>query len=172
MTLILRPFQRSDETAALGARAEFQGSGFDFLTFDFDPAMPWVEWIDLMERYRRGVDLPSGRVRGAILAGDVDGELVGSISIRFALNDYLAFRGGHIGYGVVTGYRRLGYATEMLREGLGVARAEGVESVLLTCDDDNIGSATVIERCGGALESVAVDENGVKFRRYWLAPPS
>ena len=172
MALLLRPFQRSDEAAALTALAEFRGSGFDFLTFDFDPTMPWVEWIDLMERYRRGVDLPSGRVRGAILAGDVDGELVGSISIRFALNDYLAFRGGHIGYGVVTGYRRRGYTTEMLRGGLDVARAEGVDSVLVTCDDDNIGSATVIERCGGALESVAVDENGVKFRRYWLAPPS
>gem|GEM_PF-3782892 len=32
----------------------------------------------------------------------------------------------------------------------------------------NIGSAAVIEQCGGTLESVGPDENGVIFRRYWV----
>jgi predicted acetyltransferase len=58
----------------------------------------------------------------------------------------------------------------MLRQGLTVARALGVVSVLVTCDDDNIGSATVIVRCGGVLDSV-VEEPGsrVPKRRYWLS---
>ena len=53
-----------------------------------------------------------------------------------------------------------------------VAGHEGdVEStaVLVTCDVDNVGSATVIERCGGVFESVVHDtRDGVPKRRYWI----
>ena len=117
-------------------------------------------------------DLLANQVRGAFLAADDDGELVGRISIRFALNEYLATRGGHIGYGVIPQHRRKGYATAMLREAVLVACDEGVNPLLLTCNDDNVGSATVIERYGGALESVVVDDDGVTFRRYWLSSSS
>jgi len=130
--------------------------------------MAWVEWIELMERYRRGVGVPANRVRAAFLAADVGGQLVGRASIRFELNDYSAFRGGHIGYHVISAFRRRGYATAILRESVQIARSEGVGAVLLTCDDDNVGSATVIERCGGVLESIALDDDGVNFRRYWI----
>jgi predicted acetyltransferase len=50
-----------------------------------------------------------------------------------------------------------------------LARAEGVERVLVVCDDDNEGSAAVIERCGGVLESVVTRDDGdPPFRRYWI----
>jgi predicted acetyltransferase len=49
-----------------------------------------------------------------------------------------------------------------------IARNEGVSAVLVTCDDSNVGSAAVIERCGGVLEKIALDEDGVAFRRYWI----
>lgn len=42
----------------------------------------------------------------------------------------------------------------MLGQGVIVARSPGVDSVLVTCDDDNAGSARVIEKCGGVLDSV------------------
>jgi predicted acetyltransferase len=50
-----------------------------------------------------------------------------------------------------------------------VARALGVTDVLVTCDDDNVGSASVIERCGGTLDSI-VDRDGgaTAVRRYWI----
>ena len=168
MPLILRPFLTADEGPALAARAECEGTGFDFLPFDFDPSMPWAEWTSLMERYRQGLDLPETRTRSAFLAADVDGQLVGRASIRFELNDFLTFRGGHIGYVVIAEFRRRGYATAILRESIKIARSEGVGALLLTCDDDNVGSATVIERCGGVLEAVVIDDEDVGFRRYWI----
>jgi predicted acetyltransferase len=99
-----------------------------------------------------------------------DGEFCGSIGFRWqpgttALPPTCL---GHIGYGVLAEHRRRGYATEMLRQSLVVARAVGVDRVLVTCDHDNVGSATVIERCGGVLHSVIDCEDGVPKRRYWI----
>ena len=102
------------------------------------------------------------------MAADVDGQLVGRASIRFELDAAHAVRGGHIGYGVISAFRRRGYATLILKEALAIARNEGVAPVLLTCMDDNVASATVIERCGGVLESIAPDEDGRGLRRHWI----
>ena len=86
---------------------------------------------------------------------------------RAAGNEYLLAEGGHIGYAVRPGHRRLGYATEILRQSLVVARAGGVQQILVTCDDDNVGSAKAIEANGGLLENI-VDIDGVPMRRYWI----
>jgi predicted acetyltransferase len=52
---------------------------------------------------------------------------------------------------VLPAYRRRGYATEILRQALIVGRSLGIDRVLVTCDDDNVGSVRVIESCGGNL---------------------
>jgi len=50
-----------------------------------------------------------------------------------------------------------------------IARAGGVERILVICDDDNLASSTVIERSGGQLESVmSRADGGAPFRRYWI----
>jgi predicted acetyltransferase len=71
--------------------------------------------------------------------------------------------GGHVGYEVRPTARRQGHATRMLREVLPHVRALGIESALLTCDEDNVASARVIVAAGGVLE----DRRGVKLR-YWV----
>lgn len=167
MPLELRPFMLEDEGAALRAWRAFQGSRFVFLTSYYE-GQPWSEYLELMANYRAGHDLPEGHVPGAMLAAVVDGSLVGRVSVRFQLNEYLATYGGHIGYAVIEEHRRKGYATEILRQALRLETTNGISPVLLTCDDDNVGSAAVIERCGGILERVGPDENGVLFRRYWV----
>ena len=56
----------------------------------------------------------------------------------------------------------------MLDQALVIARAEGVARVLVTCDDDNIASATIIERAGGVLQDVRLAPDGTHKRRYWI----
>jgi predicted acetyltransferase len=92
----------------------------------------------------------------------VDGqEYLGRLAIRHRLTPSLLEGGGHIGYDVRPGARRLGHATAMLRACLPVAHGLGIESALVTCDEDNLGSRKVIEHNGGVFE----DQRGVK-RRY------
>lgn len=94
----------------------------------------------------------------------VDGDtFLGRLSVRHRLTPWLREFGGHIGYSVRPGARRQGHATAMLGASLAVARRLGLDSVLLTCDHDNIGSRKVIEANGGLFQ----DRRGEK-RRYWI----
>jgi predicted acetyltransferase len=169
MTLRLRPYQRGDEATALAAHDALLADDFQFL-LGWRPAMTWAEFLFVLEDQRRGRNLTEDQVRAVQLAAIVDGELVGRVSIRFSLNDFLALRGGHVGYAVVPAQRRKGYASEILRQALEILRAEGIERVLVTCDEVNEGSVSVIEGCGGVFESIvpALD-GGTGIRRYWIS---
>lgn len=129
----------------------------------------WGQYLDSLDKHRRKLDLYDDRVPSALLAADLDGEIVGRASIRFQLSDWLALRGGHIGYCVLPRFRRQGLAGEILRQALIIARSEGVDPVLVVCDDDNVASAATIERCGGVLEKVVeASDVDVALRRYWI----
>ena len=167
-SMLLRPLCVSDEKQALQAHEEFSHDGFEFL-LDLDQGATWSAYCGRLESQRFDVDLPEGRVPETFLVAVAEGQIVGRVSIRHALNAYLAEVGGHIGYGVRPGFRRRGHATAILRQSLVVASSIGLERVLVTCDDDNVGSAKVIENCGGVLENVAAGPHGsVPKRRYWV----
>jgi len=164
----LRPLRTDDEAAALAAHADLKADGFPFL-LDYTEGESWEDYISRREANRRGEQLPERWVPSTFLAATDDGELVGRVSIRHELNDWLAAYGGHIGYAIVPSRRRQGYATETLRQGLVIARSVGIDEVLVLCNEDNIASAHVIERCGGELESVIYGEDGkTRQRRYWI----
>src|SRR5256885_14516882 len=80
----------------------------------------------------------------------VSGEhYLGTFVIRHRLTPDLAEAGGHVGYHVVSAWRRQGHATRMLAEGLEECRALGLDRVLLTCAPDNEASRRVILANGG-----------------------
>jgi predicted acetyltransferase len=110
---------------------------------------------------------PEGRVPDTELWWAEGDEFLGRIAVRHRLTPGLLEVGGHIGYDVRPSARRRGHATEMLRQALAVAAGLGIERALITCDVDNVGSRTVIERNGGVLE----DERAGKLR-FWAPTTS
>jgi len=166
--LRLRPLGAADEAEARAAQAELETEGFRFLLDGYRDGEPWAEYLERLERSRTASALGWGLVPATLLVAEAEGRLVGRVSIRHELNETLLRIGGHIGYGVRPQHRRRGYATEMLRQSVLVAHSLGIERVLVTCDEDNIGSATVIERCGGVLENTVDVPGAPRKRRYWI----
>ncbi|HET7400077.1 MAG TPA: GNAT family N-acetyltransferase [Intrasporangium sp.] len=121
----------------------------------------WVDW--LWQSETPGPHLPGDRVPASTRWIVEDGRLVGTISLRHELTDFLLQAGGHIGYAVRPRARRRGVATAALRLALAEAARRGIDPVLVTCESDNVASARTIEACGGLLEDV---RGGM--RRYWL----
>ena len=101
------------------------------------------------------------------LVDDTD-RVVGMIDIRHDLNEYLHQVGGHIGYGVRPSERRKGYATWMLSEALKVTDTLGLNPVLITCNQDNMGSAKTIQNNGGQEDESFTEEDGTVVRRFWI----
>lgn len=166
-TLTLRQLTHEDEDAFLRAQKAMEPEGFEF-GFDYDEGMRWWSYVELLAAQAAGRHLQPGRVAASLLVADVDGELVGRISIRHDLNEWLAEVGGHIGYCVLPAYRRRGYATEMLRQSLVLTGELGIPNALLTCDEDNAASRRVIEANGGVFERHAINPDGPLKRRYWV----
>ena len=96
-----------------------------------------------------------------------DDKLLGMIDIRHKLNEYLFNFGGHIGYSIRKSERRKGYAKEMLEQALGKCREMGLDKVLITCDKENIASASTIKSQGGVLDNEVNEEDEI-VQRYWI----
>jgi predicted acetyltransferase len=133
--------------------------------------MPFRRYLEVLADMERGLNLPTNHIATTFRFAFVEGRIVGRVSIRHSLNEWLQRVGGHIGYVVVPEFRRRGYATEMLRQSVCIAKDRlGIGRVLLTCDDDNIGSIRTIEKNGGVLENVISGPDLDKpKRRYWIA---
>ncbi len=131
--------------------------------------------VDVIQKYKDSRDVTKLKP-GRVLSYDyfiVDGEkLIGLIHIRNSLIPSLLNYGGHIGYTINPKYWRRGYGTDTLR--LGLIKAKELindNKILITCDDDNIGSYMIIENNGGILENKVKNKIGDEeflTRRYWI----
>lgn len=148
--LKIRQLRIEDEQSFRSAVQEFSEEvpPWDF-AFQYDPSEDFRGYVDRVNSWPQGVE---GFVPSSYLVAIVDEKVVGRVSIRHELNDFLMKYGGHVGYGVVRSERRKGYATEILRQSLSVCRALGLNRIMISCDTDNEGSKKVIERNGGIFE--------------------
>ena len=125
-----------------------------------------------LEDRRHARNLPAGYV-GATTFWLVDDEaqrFLGQIDIRHRLTPSLERYGGHIGYAIRLGEWGKGYGTQMLALALPHAKALGIARCLITCDDDNPGSARVMEKNGFTLADKVPNVIGgeaIVTRRYW-----
>ncbi|MFM2024860.1 MAG: hypothetical protein RLZZ56_873 [Actinomycetota bacterium] len=166
--MILRAPSPTDELVLRLAHEELALDGSNFLLDGFQSNETSFDgYLARVLDSLNGKNLLPGRVASTFLLAEVDGVIVGRSSIRHELNDWLSQFGGHIGYAVRPDFRRLGYASEILRQSLALAKDLGLEQVLMTCNDDNVGSIKVIEKHGGVLDN-RVDDNGRWLRRYWI----
>lgn len=130
---------------------------------------------DIIQHFRDSRDqskLPSHYVPSYDYFAVDDDKFIGVIHIRIRLTENLFKYGGHIGYGINPRYWKKGYGKKILK--LCLEQYKDLiedEKILITCDDDNIGSSKIIESNGGVLENkVENEDNGEKFltRRYWI----
>jgi predicted acetyltransferase len=170
--LELRTLRIEDEIPFRHAVREFTESESDShltFAFDYESSFPFDKYVETVNSWPNGMNLPANFVPNTYYVAVVARKIVGRLSFRHQLNDFLERIGGHIGYCVVPSKRRCGFATEMLRQSLGFARSMGIDRVLVTCDTNNIGSMRVIEANGGIFENTS-DEPELKIQknRYWI----
>jgi predicted acetyltransferase len=168
--LVLRLPREDEEEEFLHAyRATPSSDGQSLLRY-YEEGMPFRRYLEVLAAQERGVDLPPNCVPTTFLFAFVSGRIVGRVSIRHSLNEFFERLGGHVGYVVVPEFRRRGCATMMLRQALEIAGTKlGIRRILVTCDDDNIGSIRTIEKCGGVLENIVTGPDlKIPKRRYWI----
>lgn len=167
MSVTLRWPTIADEELAATLRAEFEADGFGQAMKPLE-GQTWSDWIAQLPAWSQGRDLPENHVAFEAFIAEVASEPVGYVSFRHNLGtETLRNWGGHIGYVVRPQYRGRGYATFMLNATLERAKQQGLTEVMVSCDEKNLASARVIEKCGGVYEA-SFEHDGTVTRRYWI----
>ncbi len=167
--LVLRVPKEDEEQEFLRAHRTTSPEVPYFLHY-YQEGMAFRRYLEVLAEQARGENLPPNHVPSTFLFAFVATRIVGRVSIRHSLNPFLERVGGHIGYVVVPECRRRGYASAILRLSLQMAHDMlGIHRVLVTSDDDNIGSIKTIEKNGGILEDIVSGPDVEKpKRRYWI----
>ena len=144
---------------------ELESQALDFKQEFFDNNERIIngsELLDQMDSYEQWLSCvtdntdpktvnPGWVVTDTFFAVDGACRIVGIIDLRHTLNDFLKDF-GNSGYSVRPSERRKGYATEMLRQLLDVARECGLDALHLSVERDNEPSVKTIKKNGGVYE--------------------
>ncbi len=125
-------------------------------------------YLDWIARFAENRNLPAGVVPMDTFWVFADRKMAGELTIRHYLRGSLLTYGGHVGYSVQPKFRRRGVATAMLRFALAHLRSLGEVEALVTCDENNMASARVIEKCGGVR--IADSHTKGRINRRYLVP--
>ncbi|MCL4252660.1 MAG: GNAT family N-acetyltransferase [Anaerolineae bacterium] len=158
------------QTSYISAMREFQAEGLPHYT-NLDLEIMNADFADYVRSLvMREHTVPAGWVTETVLWGVDEGGFIGRIAFRHHLTESLRQFGGHIGYDVRPTRRKEGHGTAMLTQMLAIARARGLDKVMITCDQTNIGSQKIIQANGGILEDVIqLDFRPVPTMRWWIS---
>lgn len=56
----------------------------------------------------------------------------------------------------------------MLKKALEIYPNKDFDEVMLTADDDNVGSVQTILNCGGIKKESSVREGNISYGRFWI----
>ncbi|MGB1236898.1 MAG: GNAT family N-acetyltransferase [Pseudomonadales bacterium] len=114
--------------------------------------------------HAKGEGLPAGWVPTTTYFYIEAGAILGAIRLRHGTDEYIKYEIGHIGYETSSHARGRGVATKMLDWVLNNV-VEGAPIVI--CDEDNLASRKVIEKCAGRyLETVYSKAHSQYITRY------
>ena len=117
-----------------------------------DKTESYEEWLKSVKNNEKQETVnPSWVVTDTFFAMNEEDEIVGIIDLRHTLNDFLKDF-GNSGYSVRPSQRQKGYATEMLRQVLDVARGAGLKELHLSVEKENLPSVKTIVKNGGVYE--------------------
>lgn len=130
-----------------------------------------IEYIEECKKYTKKETVPNDFVVSTqfLYVRKSDMHIVGMMQVRHYFNDWLSEFGGHIGYAIRPSERRKGYATSMLKAILPYCKQLGLEKLLISCIDGNIGSEKVILKNGGVYESTVCEpDRNRSLKRFWI----
>ena len=153
MIKLIRP-DKELESKALDFKQEFLDNNEKIINGSelLDQMDSYEEWlVSVTNNISEETVNPAWVVTDTFFAVDESDNIVGIIDLRHTLNDFLKDF-GNCGYSVRPSERRKGYATEMLRQILGVARQCGMKELHLSVERDNEPSVKTIKTNGGIYE--------------------
>ena len=104
-----------------------------------------------------------------LLIREDDNRIVGTVNVRWDLNEEMLRFGGHIGYEIRPSERRKGYNKINLYLALKEAKKIGLDRVMIDCAVSNIASDKTIQALGGILERCEKDPADDEMTNvYWI----
>ena len=175
MNLFLREIEEKDKDEILAMIAEINNSD-DYEKFEGLSNIKKVTkenfqdfLVELKNNKNMKLYKPHLVDQSTFILVDEKNHIYGGTNIRHELNENLLRHGGNIGYLIRPSERGQGYAKLMLKLTLEKCRELIIEKVLITCREENIASAKVIESNGGIYESsLYIEEKNETYRRYWI----
>jgi predicted acetyltransferase len=96
-----------------------------------------------------------------------DNKIIGTLNLRWDLTENLKRFGGNIGYGIRPLERLKGYNKLNLYLGLMEAQKKNLDTVMLDCDIDNLGSEKTILALGGILNKEEINPYNNKLTKSY-----
>lgn len=145
---------------------DYAANGTPFLQITDPEIFPYFVRTCVKHSTGFGLSLTTSPYTRYFLVDD-DGHIFAQGDVRHKPTKENVMFKGQLGYGVLPSKRGCGYGKLMCALLLEKCKEKGFNEVIITCRDDNIASAKIIEHNGGKFQNTVFDKkNDVFLRRY------